>query len=166
MSRPPANGLTGPELAGLTLRAIAELGGEASTEEIRRLLRLTGPRQRLPRALNALASLSPPPVAPLGTGRTGRHRSRRWRLTTCGPRAPHPGDVLPWEQSRAAGRNARAARAGTPQRRVAAAAGMSQSSLSLFEGGSVRITAGRLEALATALGTTAGALTGDGGVTP
>jgi len=79
---PPAPGRPAP-LSGRVLEALADLGGEASTTEIRMALAASGdppgPRQ-VPDALNRLARTVPPRVAPVGDGRGGYGKAQRWRL--------------------------------------------------------------------------------------
>lgn len=71
-------------LSGAILGALAGLGGEASTTEIRRALQesgypLTASRQ-VPDTLHRLARLMPPAVTAVGDPRGGFRKSQRWRL--------------------------------------------------------------------------------------
>ena len=149
-----------PSIAERCLDALALFGGEASTAEIRGHLGSTGmapSRNYLSLVLNKLARRDPPPVAPLSAGRI-----RMWRLVREGPRSVHPGDLLSWPQSRVTGRNVRRLReaAGLRQKDLGV---LPQATLSMYERGTVRFTVGQVQALAGALGTTAEALTAEGG---
>jgi DNA-binding XRE family transcriptional regulator len=161
----PAARLTGRRLADRCLEALAVLGGEASSLAIREQIGLHGvtvSQADLSYALTALARRVPPPVTALGGGSGGHGHERYWRLAGDGPQAD---DRLSRDQSRIAGRNMRALRvaARRRQRDVAADAGVSQSTLSSYERGFTRIPVDRAQALAKALGTTAEALTAEGG---
>ena len=149
-----------PSVADRCLEALDFLGGQATTAEIRKHLASTGTASSwdyLSLVLNKLARRDPPPVAPLSAGRI-----RMWRLVREGPRSVHPGDLLSWPQSRVTGRNVRRLReaAGLRQKDVGV---LPQATLSMYERGTVRFTVGQVQALAGALGTTAEALTAEGG---
>lgn len=143
---PHGTGRTGKLLADRCLEVLAGLGGEASSPAIRKQLWSQGTRPSqayLSGVLNALARRLDPPVTRLGSAEVTPGRT----------------------QSRAVGRNARALRvsAGVTQKDAAAAAGVSQSTLSLYERGPMLIPAAVARALAQVLGTTVEALAADSG---
>lgn len=155
-------------LADRALGALEALGGEASTLEIREHLKdvegAAAPH-RLLGALNRLSRRQPAPVSALGSGNGGRGHPQRWRLAGYAPQEGRLDGVLPWPESKAAGRNARKLRdsAGRTQESVARAAWIAPSMLSAYERGTVRIPVVRARALAEVLGTTAEELAGEGG---
>jgi hypothetical protein len=81
-------------LTGRVLEIIGDLGGEASTVEIRAAIEARGialdgrrqGRERVPDVLHRLARTSPPEVMPVGDPRGGQGRAQRWRLTQGGGR--------------------------------------------------------------------------------
>jgi hypothetical protein len=91
----PARRRSGPGRAPLTgrvLEVLGDLGGEATTIEIRAALEasgivLSGRRQgsyRVPDALHRLAKTSPPEVMATGDRRGGQGKAQRWRLAQGG----------------------------------------------------------------------------------
>jgi hypothetical protein len=91
----PARRRSGPgrsPLASRVLEALASLGGEATTTEIRAALEasgivLSGRRRgsyRVPDALHRLAKTSPPAVMATGDRRGGQGWAQRWRLAQGG----------------------------------------------------------------------------------
>jgi hypothetical protein len=73
-----------PEVSVRALAALAALGGEASTTEIRTAVELDGgpafEPQYLITVLGRLARRDPPRVTQCGRERSGRGRTARWRL--------------------------------------------------------------------------------------
>jgi hypothetical protein len=71
-------------LSGAILGVLADLGGEASTTEIRKALEASGfvitASRQVPDALHRLARLTPPAVTAAGECRGGFGRVQRWRL--------------------------------------------------------------------------------------
>lgn len=75
-------------LAGRVLEVIGDLGGTATTTEIRRALEESGAvldgrrggRYRVPDVLHRLAKAVPPAVTAVGDPRGGRGKAQRWRL--------------------------------------------------------------------------------------
>ena len=87
----PVRRKSGPRRAPLTVRVLdvlGDLGGEATTTEIRAALEASGivlsgrrqGREKVPDALHRLARTSPPEVMATGDRRGGQGRAQRWRL--------------------------------------------------------------------------------------
>ena len=70
-------------VSGRVLQALADLGGEATTTDIRQALEASGfpvSARHVATALKRMAEMSPPRVTASGDGRGGYRRARRWRL--------------------------------------------------------------------------------------
>jgi hypothetical protein len=80
-----APGLRRASMQTRVLAALAGLGGNASTTQIRAALEASGepldPR-RVPDALHRLAAMSPPRVTAAGDRRGGRGKTQTWRRVT------------------------------------------------------------------------------------
>jgi hypothetical protein len=77
-------GLRPASMSSRVMEALANLGGEASTTEIRAALAASGtvlpaPR-RVPDALHRLAGMTPPRVTAVGDPVGGWGKAQRWRL--------------------------------------------------------------------------------------
>jgi hypothetical protein len=178
----PAPRLAPPAAPERVLAALSALGGSGTVEQIRQQTGTAGvPLSAgcVSATLNALARLDPPAVSATGSPRGGAGKARVWYLPGCAPAPPPPilraaaarprrtrrtaPGTVPFPQAGNAARNVRALRlrAGLSGAETARRAGLSQASLSLFESGRRRLSAGRLEDLARVLGSTLGELTGD-----